>query len=290
MTRRILILGATGILGQSVTHSLVKTGNQVRVLVRNHEKAHEMFGNEVEIFRGNVLDKENIQSAMSGCQAVHLSLPQESELIAMEYVTELGKANGLERISYISATTAFEANRWYKLIDVKLRTEKVLRSSGIPNTIFCPTWAMETLLNFIRGNRAVVIISKNPPPLHFLAAADLGRMVATSYEDNRALGERLFVHGPESMTMPEAFKHYVKICHPGQKITEMKLWQAQLVAKLTRKRELAGASSLIAYFDKVREMGDPTEANALLGSPSTTFDEWVRIQKLRSNDAAEHGV
>jgi uncharacterized protein YbjT (DUF2867 family) len=191
MTRRILVLGATGMLGQSVTHSLVEMGNHVRILVRNREKARQMFGNEVEIIQGNALNRENIQKAMSGCQAVHLSLPQVSEFVAMQYVTELKKTNDLERISYISATTAFEANRWYELIDVKIRTENVLRSSGIANTIFCPTWAMETLLNFIRENRAVAIVSKNPPFLHFIAAADLGRMVATSYEDNRALGKRL---------------------------------------------------------------------------------------------------
>lgn len=273
MNKRILILGATGMLGQSVAHSLVENGNHVRILVRNQEKAHEMFGNEVEIFQGNALNKENIQSAMSGCQAVHLSLPPVSELTAMQYITEQGKMNGLERISYISATTAFEANRWYKLIDVKLRTEKVLSSSGIPNTIFCPTWAMETLLNFIRGNRAVVIISKNPPPLHLIATTDLARIVATSYEDTRTLGKRLFIHGPESVTLPDAFKRFVKICHPGRIVTEMKLWQAQLVAKLTRNAELAGATSLIAYFDKVGELGDPSEANALLGSPSITLAE-----------------
>ena len=279
MVRRILILGATGMLGQSVTRSLARMGNQVRVLVRNREKARQMFGNEIEIVKGNALDRESIQAALSGCDAVHLSLPQMSELTAMQHITDLGKTNGLERITYISATTACEANRWYDLIDVKIRTENVLCSSGIANAIFCPTWAMETLHNFIRGNRAVVIVSKNPPLLHFIAAADLGRMVAASYEDNRALGKRLFVHGPESTTLPDAFKRFVKICYPGEKITQMKLWQAQLIAKLTGREELADATRLIAYFDKVGELGDPAEANALFGAPSITLDEWFRMQK-----------
>jgi uncharacterized protein YbjT (DUF2867 family) len=57
MARRILVLGATGMLGQSVTRSLAKMGNQVRVLVRNREKARQMFGNEIEIVKGNALNK-----------------------------------------------------------------------------------------------------------------------------------------------------------------------------------------------------------------------------------------
>lgn len=197
----------------------------------------------------------------------------------MQHVVDLAETTGLERITYISATTACEANRWYDLIDVKMRTEAILRSSGIPNTIFCPTWAMETLQNFIRGNRAAMIVSKNPPPLHFVAAADLGRMVAASYEDDRALGKRLFVHGPEAMTLPSAFERFVNACYPGHKWMRMKLWQAQLIAKWTGRKELADATRLIAYFDKVGELGDPAEANELLGAPSITLDEWCLMQK-----------
>jgi hypothetical protein len=35
----------------------------------------------------------------------------------------------------------------------------------------------------------------------------------------------------------------------------------------------------MAYFDKVGEMGDPTEANQLLGAPETTLDEWIEKRK-----------
>jgi uncharacterized protein YbjT (DUF2867 family) len=99
---------------------------------------------------------------------------------------------------------ACEENRWFELIDVKMRTEDILRRSGIAHTVFCPTWAMETLHNFVKGDRAVVIIGKNPPALHFFATADFGRIVAASYDDDRALGKRLFIHGPEGITLPDA--------------------------------------------------------------------------------------
>ncbi len=276
MPKRILILGATGMLGQPVVHSLVKMGNRVRVLARNREKAFRMFGNGPEIIKGDALNKEDIQAAMAGCDGVHVSLPQRSELTAMQHVISIGKSVGTQRITYISATTVCEENRWFGLVDVKMRTEAILRSSGIAHIVFCPTWAMETLHNFIRGNRAVLILGKNPPPLHFVAAADLGRMVATAYADDRALGKRLFVHGPESMTFPEAFDRFVKACYPDRKVTKMPLWRARLVAKLTGRAELAEATQLIAYFDKVGELGDPSEANKLLGAPSITLDEWIK--------------
>jgi hypothetical protein len=138
---------------------------------------------------------------------------------------------------------------------------------------------MESLHNFIHGDQAVLIMGKNPPALHFFAAADFGQMVAASYEYDCALGKRLFVHGPEGITLPDALERFVNAFHPELKIMRMKLWQAQLAAKLTRREGLTYIASLIAYFDKVGELGNPTEANGLYGMPSTTLDEWFKTSK-----------
>ena len=38
---------------------------------------------------------------------------------------------------------------------------------------------------------------------------------------------------------------------------------------------LAFFAELMAYFEKVGEMGDPAEANQLLGAPLTTLAAWL---------------
>ena len=277
MSRQVLVLGATGMLGQPVVRCLADQGHRVRTLVRSAEKARRMFGTSAEIIEGNALNRDDIQTAMKGCDSVHINLTQESELTATGHVVDVAQGGGLERVTYVSATTAREENRWYPPIDVKMRTEEVLRRGGIAHTVFCPTWVMETLHNFIHGDRAVVIIGKNPPALHFFAAADFGRMVAASYDDDRALGKRLFIHGPEGITLPDALERFVDACHPGCKLMRLKLWQARLVARLTRRERMSYATRLIAYFDQVGELGDPSEANALFGAPSITIDEWFKM-------------
>jgi uncharacterized protein YbjT (DUF2867 family) len=270
-------------MGRPVAHALAEKGHRVRVLVRSVEKARRMFGRTVETVEGSALSRNDVRAAMPGCDAVHISLPQESELAATQHVIDLQPGNGLERVTYVSGTTACEANRWFDVIDVKMRTEELLGRSGIVHTVFRPTWVMETLRNFIHGKRAVVIIGKNPPDLHFLAAADFGRMVAASYNDDRALGRRLFVHGPQGITLPRALERFVGACHPEAKLLRLKLWQARLVAKLTGRKGLSYVTRLIAYFDKVGELGDPTEANVLFGAPSTTLDEWFEMPRDSRN-------
>ena len=44
MFDRILVIGATGLLGRPVVNHLTEGGHTVRILTRSAEKAHEMFG------------------------------------------------------------------------------------------------------------------------------------------------------------------------------------------------------------------------------------------------------
>jgi hypothetical protein len=102
-------------------------------------------------------------------------------------------------------------------------------------------------------------------------------MVASAFEDDRALGKRLYIHGPEGITLPDALERFFRGCHPDLKVVRLKLWQARWIARLTGRMDFV--SRLIAFFDRVGELGDPAEANALVGAPSTTLSEWIESQK-----------
>ncbi len=201
---RILVLGATGMMGRAVALTLAAGGHFVRVLARDADKARGALG--------DAADRASLASALA--------------------------------------------------------------SSGVAHVVFRPTWAMETLRNFVRGGRAIVIASRNPPPLHFVAAADFGRIVAASYDDDHALGRRLTVHGPEAIRLPDAIARYAAARHPGARVLRLTLRQARLIARLTFRAGLLEATRLIAYFDRVGEPGDPAETNALYGAPATTLETW----------------
>ncbi len=276
MSKTILILGATGTLGFPVARSLKESGYNVRILARHAGKAREMLGNGFEIIAGSATNKDDLQAALAGCAGVHISLPSESELKAVEHIAALAPESSLERITYVSATTVAEENRWFEIIAVKLRAEKIVRNSGLPYTIFCPTWVMEVLPNFVHGQRAISITGKQPIPLHFFAADDFGRMVATAYGMEETVGKRLYIHGPEAIPLQEAIERFVAACHPKiEKITALPVWLARVIAALTRRENLKFVSRLIGYFDKVGEIGDPSEANDLLGAPGITLDAWL---------------
>lgn len=279
MFDRILVIGATGLLGRPVVERLTKGGHTVRILTRSAGKAHSMFGDAVEFAEGSATKIDDVRTAMAGCDAVHINLSPATEYTATSHVIEVGEGR-LQRLGYVSATTLSEENRWFDRVDVKMRCEELVRDSGLPYAIFCPTWVMETLQNFIRGSKwAIVVDGKNPPPLHFFAAADFGRMVAASYEDDRALGKRLYIYGPEGITMSDAMERFAAACYPGARVIYLRLWQARLLAKVIRNAELAEVTELIAYLDTAGEHGEPALANELYGAPAITLDDWFEMPR-----------
>jgi uncharacterized protein YbjT (DUF2867 family) len=279
MFNRILVIGATGMLGRPVVNRFIEAGHAVRILTRSAEKAQAMLGDTIELAEGSATNIDDVRLAMAGCDAVHINLTPATEYTATSHVIEVADGQ-LERLGYVSATTLSEENRWFYRTDVKMRTEQLVRDSGLPYAIFCPTWVMETLQNFIRGGKwAIVVEGKNPPPLHFFAAADFGRMVAALYEDDRALGKRLYVYGPEGITMSDAMERFAAACYPKARVIHLKLWQARLVAKLIRNAELAEVTELIEYLDVAGEHGEPALANELYGAPAITLDEWFKMPR-----------
>jgi uncharacterized protein YbjT (DUF2867 family) len=112
MSRRILVLGGTGMLGRPVVHCLTDKGHAVRILTRSAEKTRNLFGDTVDIVEGTATNRDDIRAALTGCDAAHINLTPASEFAATRNVLELAK-DQLERITYVSATTLSEENRWF---------------------------------------------------------------------------------------------------------------------------------------------------------------------------------
>jgi uncharacterized protein YbjT (DUF2867 family) len=294
MEKRILVVGGTGRLGQPVARQLKEDGYQVRVMARDVEKARKLFDESFEIVQGDVTDHDSLERALDGCHGVHISLNESMEQIGGGNVSAAAAKQGLERITYISGSPLTEEYKSYSFVRGKLAAEKAIRESGVPYTIFRPTWFMETLPELVQGGRAT-LLGKQPNKFRWAAAEDYARMVSTAYSLEEAANKCLVVNGPEAMDMGEALKRYCKAFHPEiKKVSSMPMWPIKIVAALLRNDELKLALEYMAFSQEVDESADdPTEANQLLGAPTTTLDAWLEKRKARlgaatSLFAAEH--
>lgn len=276
--KSILVLGGTGMLGAPLTRRLAAGGYTVRVLTRDPAAARVRLGeaaDAVELVRGDAADASAVRAAMSGCDVVHVGVGPPVDLLCARHAAEAAAEEGAERIGYVSGTTVTEAHRWFPMVAEKLDAEAVVRYSGVPWTIFHPTWPFEQLPRLARGGRPF-LLGEIRRPWHWFAADDFAAMVTAAYARPEAAGKRLYIHGPEAMTLREALERYCAVVYPdAPPITVMRLWLATVIGVLRRNRMLRDAAALMRYFRRVGEVGDPTETNALVGAPATTLEAWA---------------
>jgi len=65
-----LVTGATGFIGRHVVNTLLRRGRRLRLLCRNTNKARRLFGPEIEIVEGDLLDASSLARACRGMRSV----------------------------------------------------------------------------------------------------------------------------------------------------------------------------------------------------------------------------
>jgi len=67
---KVLVTGATGFIGGNLARRLCQRGYEVRALVRPEANTSTIDGTGVERITGDILDRESVDRAVQGCQAV----------------------------------------------------------------------------------------------------------------------------------------------------------------------------------------------------------------------------
>lgn len=280
MTQKILVLGSTGFVGAPVTKQLLADGFAVRALVRNADKARQLFGDQAELVAGDFTDKAALEKALDGVDGVNLSVPWQFESSVAQDVTAILSKTGRKhvRVSYISGATALPENRGYPLVDEKIKAEEILQRSGVAYTIFRPNWFMDALALFVRDGRAT-IFGRQKQPYHFLAVADFARAVSKSYQTEEAANKTFVINGPKAMLMQDALQQYCNVIHPGVKAASMPIWFGNLLAAMTKSAELKDAVGMMAYFEKSPKVTAPNGAEKIIGAANTTMEAWLKAGK-----------
>jgi len=73
MDKTVLVIGATGTLGEPVARHLKEDGFRVRVMTRDSNKAQGMFDETFDIVVGDVMDAGSLEELLDGCFGVHIS-------------------------------------------------------------------------------------------------------------------------------------------------------------------------------------------------------------------------
>jgi nucleoside-diphosphate-sugar epimerase len=268
-----LVTWATGLLGGQVTRLLVAQRQQPRVLVRPGDSVAALADLDVDMHRGDVIDRSALEAAVTGVDCVfHCAARtgpwgpeaeyQRTNVQGLETVVRAAIAAGVRRVVHVSSITVHgndvrgEADERTRLVvepnpysRSKVAGERLLqrmiRSDGAPVTIVRPGWiygprdsaSFARLARKIEKHQMIIVGSgQNRLPLIYVRDAAEGVLLAGLAE--KAEGRCYVLVNDEPVTQRDflaAIASELGAAAPNRRVPyELALMMAGLVENLGR--------------------------------------------------------
>ena len=223
----VLVTGGTGFIGSHIVKKLLSHGHGVAVLSRNPGRRGGGVPTGVEVRAGDISDPASLVQAMSGIDTVINAVqfpnhPVENPRRGYTYMQVDGhgtvnqvtaaKTAGVRRFIYLSGAGTREGQQapWFV---AKLMAERAVRESGIPYTIFRPSWvygpedrSLNKFATFARLLPFIPVIGNGQTRVQPVHVDDLAEAIALSVTLDRTVGQVYDVGGPQELTMDEIIR------------------------------------------------------------------------------------
>jgi dihydroflavonol-4-reductase len=265
-----LITGATGHIGNVLVRELVKRGEKVRIFVLPNEDLSSISDLRIEIFRGNILDKESIAPAMRGVETVfHLAgiisiMPGRNQLvhdvnvIGTMNMVDCAKAVGVKKFIHTSSIHAFIRVKHGIVIDEtipidpectiaeydKSKAEATLAvlaevKNGFPAVVVCPTGVIGPF-DFKESEMGVLIQEWMSQKLNFLIEGEYdfvdvrdvvsGMILAR----NKGIPGQVYILSGELIKVSDIWKLVKELVTFSSKAINIPLFLAKFIAQITQ--------------------------------------------------------
>ncbi len=214
----ILIVGATGYLGNMITHKLLAQGLEVRVLVRSGGNSQPLAEAGAQPVIGDLQDPDSLYAACQGVDTVistaatrtydYRETAQAADVRGYQNLFKTAKAAGVSHFILVSAVGA-DACSSIPYIAAKGEMEADLRASGMDFTIIRPSyfmdfWFMGLVLGPAMKGEPVWVLGEGKDPHCPVVAGDVAEFVVTAVGHPAARNRVIVVAGPQPLSLRDA--------------------------------------------------------------------------------------
>lgn len=246
----VLVTGGTGFIGSHIARKLLKKGHQVVVMTRNPSKVRSSVPAGVDLRPGDVSDPGSLRQAMAGVDVVINAVqfpnhPVENPRKGHTYMevdglgtvrqVEAAQAAGVKRFIYLSGAGTRQGQT-YPWFQAKLKAERAIRDSGIPYTIFQPSWvygpedrSLNKFVTFARFLPFIPVVGNGQTRVSPVHVDDLAEVVAESVDMESAVGKTYQVGGPQVLTMDQIIQTMLKTIGKHRPLLHHPRWFMKLV-------------------------------------------------------------
>lgn len=221
---RILVVGATGMLGSEICHQLTALGKSVRGLVRDSSdplKVSKLQAVGVETVQGDVRERPSLDQACQGVTHVISTVSampfsyqpgvndlQTTDLKGVTNLIEAAKANQISQFIYTSIPSMINLD--FPLQRAKQEVERRLKESGLVYTILRPSCFMEVWLSpavgFDPAHAKAAIYGTGQNPISWIAVHDVAQFAVASLDHPAAKDAILDLGGPKALSPLDVVK------------------------------------------------------------------------------------
>ena len=275
-TREVVVVGATGKLGEQVCHRLRARGEQVRALVRSTSDPAaraRLEANGVRCHEGDIEQPGTLGPVLAGAGVVvstasAFPLDPRPDCIARVdgagqlAVVEAAEAAGVERMVFVSFPPASQDHPFQR---AKRAVEERLRSARLEHVILHPEKFMDVWFTKPLGfdpDRSVTLYGGGDAAQAWVAVADVAAVAVQSVRDPRLANQTIPFGGPGAYTQREVVALYEQAL--GRPIA------TEIMPRAALESMLAGAAS-------------PTEeslAGVLLEATEPSGSEWPAFTEI----------
>lgn len=278
----ILVTGAAGKTGRSVTRALVEKGARVRALVRREQQASivEALGvSEVQV--GDMKSSSTMEGAMQGVQAVYHICPNVSpdEIAIGQAAIRAAQTAGVEHFvfhSVLKPQTEAMPHHWKKL-----RVEEMLIESRLPYTILQPAAYMQNILVHLESMRERGIYPVPYPAETRLSLVDLvdvaqaAAIVLTEPGHEYAIYELVGMIGISQSELAGILSE--ELGRPVRvEVMPLETWEQQAIKAGLGDQQIKTLIKMFRYYQQFDFMGSPQVLSWLLGRNPTSFPDFIR--------------
>lgn len=278
----IAITGATGLLGQHVIESLLKTvpASQIVAIVRNPAKATALSQQGITVRQADYSDEAALTAALQGIDKLLLISSSEVGQRAPQHRNVINAAK-TAHVKFIAYTSLLHADTSpLGLADEHVATEKMLAESGIGYALLRNGWYTENYLASAPAalEHGVFIGAAGEGKIASATRADYAAAAARVISEDGHSGKTYELAGDAGWTLSQLAAELAK--QSGKKVVYQNLSEADFAAALKGVGLPAGLADMLADSDTGASKGglfdDSHTLSKLIGRPTTSLSDSVK--------------
>lgn len=273
---RILIIGATGNIGEQIILNLHRQGESPIAAVRRLKEAQQQLGGDIEYRHFNFTVPAGFPKVLEGIDRLFFIAPNMDLLPLVQALLQAAREAGVQQIVYSSGRTTgdVEGKPLHQF-------EKTVQASGIPYTILRPGWFMQNFVSWLGQwipTEGKIYLPAGDSKTAFIDVRDIGAVAARVLTEDSHNGR---IYG---LTSDEALDHHQVAALIGDAIGKKVNYEPlepeafiNLMVKKGWSEEAARyTESLFQYVRRGKEAEPSPDVEFVLGRKPIRFAQFVK--------------